>query len=470
MLLSSVSTVKSYNSTVNFNSKIKNKNFAANFAQTQTTEQLKNKEQHNYGLLTLSVLGVYAIGVSAILLKNCKKVEHIKNLTETDKNYLNSIRTGLKKCGINVEIENLKSIVAPDEFKTLIKKFKPEHFQVGMQISEKGANNIPLEKFYKNAIDGNFRVSLHTHSDFSDGKASIEEFLDSARKYADKIAKMNKNDDLPPFTIALTDHDCVNGCQEAIKIIAKNPEKYKNLRFVAGCEFSVMNGAQQHDITGLVLNPFDKNLIKTLNDLSIIRIKTVQDFLANQPEYKGKKIVYEDVAKFEKEYYASKNTPEEKCIENGSGLVVVRHAIKFFYKMTKQDVNFDMVNKLGNKDILPIETVMNAIKANGGFASLTHPTKSFWRYIGDDFILKLKNMGLDGIEVNHQYTPSKITALGKHNNTENADDLFKELTQQYKKIADNNGLFLSGGTDSHEKQIFSREPKITSEILEKIYN
>ena len=79
-------------------------------------------------------------------------------------------------------------------------------------------------------------------------------------------------------------------------------------------------------------------------------------------------------------------------------------------------------------------------------------------------------MGLDGIEVNHQYTPSKITALGKHNNTENADDLFKELTQQYKKIADNNGLFLSGGTDSHEKQIFSREPKITSEILEKIYN
>ena len=136
MLLSSVSAVKSYNGTVNFNSKIKNKNFATNFAQTQTTEKLKNKEQHNYGLFTLSVLGVCAIGAIAILLKNCKKVDHIKNLTETDKNYLNSIRTGLKKCGINVEIENLKSIVAPDEFKTLIKKFKPEHFQVGMQILE----------------------------------------------------------------------------------------------------------------------------------------------------------------------------------------------------------------------------------------------------------------------------------------------------------------------------------------------
>ena len=34
--------------------------------------------------------------------------------------------------------------------------------------------------------------------------------------------------------------------------------------------------------------------LKTLNDLSIIRIKTVQDFLAGQPEYKGKKILLHD--------------------------------------------------------------------------------------------------------------------------------------------------------------------------------
>ena len=80
-------------------------------------------------------------------------------------------------------------------------------------------------------------------------------------------------------------------------------------------------------------------------------------------------------------------------------------------------------------------------------------------------------MGIDGIEVNHQYTPSKITKLGKQNNNiSNADNLFEEITAQYKNFAERNKLFLSGGTDSHEKQIFSREPKITNEILEKIYN
>ena len=139
--------------------------------------------------------------------------------------------------------------------------------------------------------------------------------------------------------------------------------------------------------------------------------------------------------------------------------------------MTGQRVNYDVMNRLVDKDILPIETVINAIKNNGGKASLTHPTKSFWRYIGDEFLLNLKNLGIDGIEVNHQYTPSKITKLGKNNNNiDNADDLFEEITAKYKSFAEKNDLFLSGGTDSHKKQIFSREPKITKEVLEKIYN
>ena len=448
--------------------------YNTNFTQNQNPKSVENKKQ-GYSNYALGALGVCAIGFGAVMLYN-KKTSTIQNITEktiskADLDFLNNIRKSLKKCGIDAKIEDLKSIVTPDEFKILIKKFKPEHFRVGMQISEAKAQNVSLEEFYKNVINGDFRVSLHTHSNFSDGKATVEEFLESARKYADKVAKLNKNDELPPFTIALTDHDEVKGCQEIIKIIAKNPEKYKNLKFVSGCEFSVKNGNVHHDITGLALNPFDKNLVKELDDLAYNRAKTIRKFLEEQPEFNGKKITYEDLAKFEKEYYESKNKPGKRCIENGSGIVAVRHAIKFYYKMIGQDVNHDIMNRLGDKDILPIKTVLNAIKNNGGEASLTHPTKSFWRYIGDDFLLNLKNIGVGGIEVNHQYTPSKITKLGKqNNNTNNADNLFEEITVQYKEFAERNGMFLSGGTDSHQKQIFSREPKITSEILEKIYN
>lgn len=444
-----------------------------NFTQNQKIASSENKKQV-YTNYALGALGVCALGLCAYLLHNkiSAKPDIIgKAISENDKIYLNKIIENLKKSGIDAKIDDLKSIVAPDQFKNLIKGFKPEHFRVGMQVSEAKAQNISLEEFYKNAIDGNFRVSLHTHTNFSDGKASVEEFLESARKYADKVAKLNKKDGLPPFTIALTDHDCIKGCQEIIKIIAKNPEKYKNLKFVSGCEFSVKNGSGHHDITGLALNPFDENLMKELENLASARKKTIKEFLQSQPEFNGKKITYDDVAKFEKEYYESQNKPGKRCIENISGIVAVRHAVKFYYKMTKQDVNHEIMNKLGDKDILPVETIINAIKKNGGQASLTHPTKSFWRYMGDEFLLNLKNLGIDGIEDNHQYTPSKITKLGKNNNDiNNADNLYKEITEQYKNFAEKNNLFLSGGTDSHEKQIFSREPKITNEILEKIYN
>lgn len=448
-------------------------NHATNFLKNPDSEKNKSKK-HNYSNYAYGALGVCAVGAGLVLLHNKLKISKNnlkKTLSESDKNFLESIKTSLKDSGIDVKLDDLNSIVAPDEFKNLIKKFQPQHFRVGMQVSEAKAKGISLEEFYKNAINGDFRVSLHTHSNFSDGKATVEEFLESARKYADKVAKLNKNDGLPPFTIALTDHDGIKGCQEIIKIIAKNPEKYKNLKFVSGCEFSVMNGSRHHDITGLALNPFDQNLNKVLDDLANTRKNTMIEFLEKQPEYNGKKISYQDVAEFEKQKYAKQGKSGKRCIENCSGLVSVRHAIKFYYEMTGQSINHEVMNQLGNKDILSIETVMNAIKNNGGQASLTHPTKSFWKYIGDDFLLNLKRLGIDGMEVNHQYTPSKITELGKHNNDiSNADNLFEEITKQYKNFAEKNNLFLSGGTDSHEKQIFSREPKITEELMKKIYN
>ena len=126
------------------------------------------------------------------------------------------------------------------------------------------------------------------------------------------------------------------------------------------------------------------------------------------------------------------------------------------------------MNKLGTKDILPINQVLETINKNGGVASLTHPLKSFWTYIGDGELLKLKEMGITGIEVNHQYTPSKIKKLGEKSGygVDKADNALKELTEKYKDFAEKNDMFLSGGTDSHEKQIFSREPKISQNLLE----
>lgn len=433
-------------------------------------KSVKNKDETDKTKnIAIAAVGISTVVFAGVLLyKNCmpKSIKIDELRVGNDTTFYNKIIEGLKEYGIDVKAKALESIVSPEEFSALIKKFKPEHFQVGKQISEAKAINMSLDEFYKNAVNGDFRISLHTHSNFSDGKATPEQFLECARKYADKVAKLNKNDELPPFTIALTDHDNVDGCIEIIKIIAKNPEKYKNLKFVCGCEFSVKNGNMHHDITGLALNPFDKNLRKMLVDLKTERIKVVQDFLNKQPDFNGKKVSYEDLVEFEKQYYTKKGKPGKRSLENGSGIVCVRHGIKFYYKYINQPVDKESLNSLGDKKILPIETVLDAIKKNNGFASLTHPVKSFWRYIGDEELNKLKDMGINGIEVNHQYTPSKITQLGKNNhNIQDADNMFNKITQKYYDYAIKNGLFLSGGTDSHETQIFSRQPKIDKNFL-----
>ena len=442
-----------------------------NFLQKNIDRNAQGSENSSSKNIAIAAGCAGAAAAGAVIFFKCrnKSVEQklIREMTPKDRAYRESILMQLRQAGIKCEIKSLSSIVAPDEFKELVKKFKPEHFQAGKQLSEQASAGMSLEEFYKNAVDGNFRVSLHTHTNCSDGKATPEVFLECARKYADKVASMNKNDGLPPFTIALTDHDTTQGCAEIIKLIAQNPKKYKNLKFVVGCEFSVRSGETHHDITGLALNPFDKGLKTYLEDLSQRRYNVVKNFLDSQPEYNGHKINFQDLMKAEKEEYVSQGKGTKQSIENGSGIVAVRHAIKYFYKYTNQPVNREMVNKLGDMEISSIEQVLKTIKDNGGHSSLTHPLKSFWRYIGDEALIRLKDMGVEGIEVNHQYTPSKITKLGEiTGNKENSDKVFQEITEKYRNFAQNNGMFISGGTDSHELQIFSRQPSIDNDFLE----
>jgi len=380
-----------------------------------------------------------------------------------DVGYKKALLEALKKEGINCKIDDLKSVVGKEEFLELIRKFKPEHFQSGMQTSK----SYPLSEFYKNSVNGDFRVSLHTHSNFSDGKATPEEFLECARKYAQKVKKMGKKDNIPFFTIALSDHDNIEGTKEIIRLIAKNPKKYEDLKFVPACELSVRSFLGCHDLTAHSFNPFDEDLNKMLLDLKNKRTRTIQEFLKDSNRKNNTKVTIEDLSSYEINEAKRKNKIGKKTIENGAGVVYVRHAIKFYSRITKIPIDERQLNHLGEKDILLMEKVIETIKNAQGTLSLTHPLKTFWGYIGDDNLLKLKNMGIEGIEVNHQYTPSKIQEIGKKAfNTTDSDWAYQKLTKQYYEFAKKNDMFMSGGTDCHEKQIFSREPKITQEFLD----
>lgn len=113
---------------------------------------------------------------------------------------------------------------------------------------------------FQNVKDAIFQGNFHIHTTNSDGVMSIEEFLDLGAKYADKFVHKNKN---KKVYLAITDHDTVNGDIEALKIIIKNPQKYKNLRIILGVEMSsafsspYMSKTRDAHLLHYCLNPFD---------------------------------------------------------------------------------------------------------------------------------------------------------------------------------------------------------------------
>lgn len=84
-------------------------------------------------------------------------------------------------------------------------------------------------------------VDLHNHTDMSFGEErnrmniSPVELLDSALYYS-------KNNNDAPVTFAITDHNNFDSVFEVKEHMSKNPELYKNIRFIKGCEFSCGGG------------------------------------------------------------------------------------------------------------------------------------------------------------------------------------------------------------------------------------
>lgn len=165
--------------------------------------------------------------------------------------YKKLLQQGLKDTfEINCKIEDLAPIAGPVELKRIINNLKPFQYEVGE----------------------NFRANFHLHTNASDGNLTPQEFLEQCFSWANEIFKSGKTKDkLPAFSAAITDHDNIQGAQKAIALISQEPDKYKNFKFVAGCEF-LLHGYDApysgFEAVGLGFNPFDKNLTPLMKGFS----------------------------------------------------------------------------------------------------------------------------------------------------------------------------------------------------------
>lgn len=195
-------------------------------------------------------------------------------LSSSDLKYKKALVEGIReKYQFTPKVEKLTSVLAPEELKCFLKLFPRKAFDLGRRIKDKFASDSEFD-YVKTGVH---RINLHLHTKHSDGRMSVDEYLNQAEKYSNKVAKSKSSFSMPVFISSITDHNKFEGSQEAIAQIADEPEKYKNFRFVAGCEFMFLDESSgfkfpAFEAVGLGFNPFDKELSEKISDFNNVNI------------------------------------------------------------------------------------------------------------------------------------------------------------------------------------------------------
>jgi 3',5'-nucleoside bisphosphate phosphatase len=250
---------------------------------------------------------------------------------------------------------------------------------------------------------------LHLHTTASDGDYSPEELVRKAYQRGLK-------------TIAITDHDTLNGIEEAVKTGTK-----LGIRVIAGIELSTKYKGKTVDILGYG--------IKSTEELS-----RVLQAMRNERETRAMQII---------EKFGEIGMPitMNDILQHSQGEVISRpHIAKAIvakgYVSDFQTV-FDMYLADGKpcevaKMIITPEEGLHLIHNAGGIAVLAHPI-----VLTDQLVIELLNFQFDGIEVWHR----------KHS---------REDMERYKAFARASQLLMTGGSDfhndSHQLGEFGHEP------------
>jgi hypothetical protein len=269
-----------------------------------------------------------------------------------------------------------------------------------------GANDLKRMKF----------ADLHIHSRASDGWITAEEVVELAAKTG--LA-----------AIAIVDHDTVDSIEAAIKA----GKKY-SVEVIPGVELSSeIRGAELH-ILGYFINWRDGRFQNKLREIQKTRRNRAQKILEKLQRF-GVEISFQDLASM-----------------NGSAigrLHIAQTMLDGGYVKTIDEA-FDKYLGLGKPacvekyPLTPAEAI-SMIRKVDGIAVLAHPT-----YVQASGVLpKLIKMGLQGIEVYHS----------KHD---------AATAERYRKLAKKYGLLITGGSDSHGREIAVGDIQIPYSFVEKL--
>ena len=246
-----------------------------------------------------------------------------------------------------------------------------------------------------------YKADLHMHSTASDGQ-----YAPSA------LAGLAKAKGLD--VIALTDHDSVDGVEEA-----KEAGEAQGLRVIQGVELSADDYLNLHILGYGFSTPALQGWLDSLKGGRDERKYRIRDFL----RAKGLEIPLEEVDR--EAAGASVGRPHFAKVMLRHGYVVTRKEAFERYLDTPE---FQAIEK-GTKP--SAQTCVENIKAAGGKVSLAHP----YQIVLDgesleELVIRLKSYGLDALECYYpQHTP--------------------ERRREYLALAKKHRLHISGGSDFH---------------------
>jgi len=219
--------------------------------------------------------------------------------------------------------------------------------------------------------------------------------------------------------IALTDHDTVDGLDEAASYVE---EKYPDMELVPGIEFSTVEEGKDVHIVGLYIDHHNKGFTDKLTQFIDSRTERNKKMCKKLTEEAGIPISYEELT------------------ASFPGAVLTRaHYAKFMvdrgYARSRNEVFDKYIGDncpyyVEREKISPEEAISYVLEAKG-VPVLAHPILYHLsdRKL-DALVARLKEAGLKGIEAIYStYSPSEERQI-------------KELAEKY-------GLLISGGSDFH---------------------
>lgn len=247
-------------------------------------------------------------------------------------------------------------------------------------------------------------VDFHTHSTCSDGTMSPTELVHHALEKG-----------LSAF--ALTDHDSVDGIEEA-----KKAAEGLNIDFIPGIEFSAADETETH-IIGLFIDQKNETLLNTIAKLKGSRKRRMED-ICHKLQDLGFSITHEEALKIAGGNFVGRAHIAKLMVDKGY-CSTVKECFEKYIGLNKPAYS--------EKNELTAKEAVIAIKAAGGLSFLAHLNQTGFNIAQlEKLLTELKEVGLTGIE---GYYP----------------EYSAEQISQYRVLAQKLNLAFSGGSDFHAK-------------------